>query len=123
MDDAGILAQVGYTAGSRRAPQIVWAMNLRDGVDRASHAYKISCVFAHIWSEARKTLPDFVIDDFEKVCDDLDGLKMDAGTLGKGQDILRYEIEGVEYETSSFAPPGCFCARNYMRYANSALFS
>lgn len=50
---------------------------------------------------------------------ELDGLVMDGGVRGKGDGLLRYEMEirgkKVKYETNVLAPAAGVCAINYCR--------
>jgi len=117
---------VGYTSGSRDARSLAWTNNLglnTTAEQKCEHAYKLSALFAHLWSEAKKVMPKVILDDFEKAIIELDGLRMDGGVRNESNKevtkVLRYTIvvdnEERSFETSVLAPPGALMGINYGR--------
>ena len=117
---------MGYTSGSRDARSLAWTNNLSPNTtaeQKREHAYKLSALFAHLWSEAKKVMPKVILDDFEEAIIELDGLRMDGGVRSekdeKNVKVLRYTIivedEERSFETSALAPPGALMGVNYGR--------
>lgn len=93
------MSSVGYTAGQTDSAEIVWGKCLGKN-NSDEQAYKISCMFAYIWQEGLKVLPQGVIDDYEAASEKLGGIRIDAGMMGKGEPSLRFRMayDGVEEE-------------------------
>ncbi|PVH75454.1 hypothetical protein DL98DRAFT_382842, partial [Cadophora sp. DSE1049] len=85
--------------------------------------YKMSALFAQIWSHAKKVMSQDILDDFENATIELDGLRMDGGVRGQGDGILRYTmvVDGEErsFETSDLSPPAALMGINYGRHIHN----
>ena len=114
------MAQVGDSSGARSNPQIDWAMNLKDGIDKAEQAYKMPCYFTRVWIRLLKFLAQVVLGNINSRITKLGGLTLDAGMASKEDGILRYsvEIDGKSYsfETSEKSLLSGAVTRNYTKY-------
>ena len=118
--------QLGYSAGSRSAPFVDWAKNLKSRKHSAEKLSKLrvdqSSLCAALWHQARANpkIPWHVFASIDEFVKHLGGMRMDAdGELSEGDGAGRYRvaIAGVEYEFHKIqlAPPGAVVAENYAR--------
>ena len=128
-EDPGSLVQIGYSAGSRSAPQFDWVRNItgrnlpKGVVDEMD--YRLSSVFALFWNLCGDLLPQEVMDDFDAFFDRFNILRMNPAK-GAAQDFLARETVHGDYVVQvgemefvfsnvEMAPPAGVCAQNYSR--------
>ncbi|RDB16118.1 hypothetical protein Hypma_003386 [Hypsizygus marmoreus] len=111
LEDPGVLAQAGYSAGSRSAtaPAFDWVKNIRSRKHAAEKGddmnAKSSSAFAFFWNMLRVQLPGEVLDDFSDFLAEMGSLRMDV-KIGDDE----FQFHGAE-----LAPPAGVCAENYSR--------
>lgn len=118
VDDPGYILGIGYSSGNRKSRELDWAKNLSKGADTDEHRHKMSCVMGFLWSKVREVLPKDVIEDYERICEQI-GLFLDGGVFGKSEELLKFkvDVDGGEqvFEIKDKAPPSGVCAMNYCR--------
>ncbi|MCJ1287173.1 hypothetical protein MMC26_006521 [Xylographa opegraphella] len=115
--DPGHMAQYGYTAGARSAPNFAWARNL----DRkysydflASHNHEMMSAHTLVWNIATKKVPASVIAGFRAACADMPkGDWNTHGVLTEGRVSVdafaaQHEISGLELGPSSGVCAGVY---------------
>ncbi|KJA15089.1 hypothetical protein HYPSUDRAFT_109030, partial [Hypholoma sublateritium FD-334 SS-4] len=118
-EDTGKLVQVGWSAGSRSAPQFDWVKNLatRLSTEEAETSnIEASCLFALAWQMMRHILPPEVIADFDNFVAGTGIPRMNgAGHLASG--TYQVVIDGNQFlfQNAELAPPGGVIGQNYSR--------
>ncbi|MCJ1435943.1 hypothetical protein MMC27_005319 [Xylographa pallens] len=113
------MAQYGYTAGARSAPNFAWARNLDKKYSYdflASHNHEMMSAHTLVWNIATKKVPATVIAGFRAACADMP--KGDWNTHGELKEARvsvdafsgQHEISGLE-----LGPPSGVCAGVYSR--------
>ncbi|MCJ1394207.1 hypothetical protein MMC18_007085 [Xylographa bjoerkii] len=117
--DPGHMAQYGYTAGARSAPNFAWARNLDKKYSYdflASHNHEMMSAHTLVWNIATKKVPATIIAGFRAACADMP--KGDWNTHGKLKEARvsvdafsgQHELSGLE-----LGPPSGVCAGVYSR--------
>ena len=113
------MAQYGYTAGARSAPNFAWARNLDKKYPYdflASHNHEMMSAHTLVWNIATKKVPATIIAGFRAACADMP--KGDWNTHGELKEARvsvdafsgQHEITGLE-----LGPPSGVCAGVYSR--------
>lgn len=129
MEDPGSLVQIGFSAGSRSAPQFDWVRNITNRklpkgvVDEMD--YRSSSIFALFWNLCRDLLPSEIMDDFDAFFDKFNMVRMSSEKgaaknfidkkTPRGEYIV--QVGGTEFAFSNaeMAPPAGVCGQNYAR--------
>ncbi|KAG2081606.1 hypothetical protein BD769DRAFT_1783953 [Suillus cothurnatus] len=128
LEDPGVLAQIGYSAGSRLAPKFDWVKNLQstalssEEVDELD--FSSSSVFALFWNLCKVLLPQEIIDDFNEFLKANNLCRMDKEANPTSSALGRYVVgvgEGSYYEFNKveMAPPAGVFGWNYSRATHS----
>ncbi|KAL9575996.1 MAG: hypothetical protein Q9212_007484 [Teloschistes hypoglaucus] len=115
-DDPGYGVAIGYTSGPRKARTLTWGGKYRKvtdaGVLQSTSENSSAC--AHVWNEARRRLPQEVVDDFENLrvpCMDFNSdLHEKAGPYTVHDGEKRIQKTGV------YGPPQALLGDNYARF-------
>lgn len=66
LEDRGSIIQIGFTAGSRAAPEFGWARNaLSKKAGEGTSNHRVSSLMAAFWLIAKQGFPPEIISDFE----------------------------------------------------------
>ena len=133
MDDPGNLVQIGFSAGSRHAPNFDWARNItRKDLPKeviTDFNYRSSSAFALFWNLCKDALPREIIGSFHTFFEENDMLHMNpadgaAKDFANGENHLvtgDYTIqigdEKFVFKNVELAPPSGVFGRNYARLA------
>ncbi|KAH7920021.1 hypothetical protein BV22DRAFT_986498, partial [Leucogyrophana mollusca] len=123
LEDAGKLAQIGYSAGSRSKPKFSWVKNLLsqalspefvEGLDCSS-----SSAFALFWNMCRSILPPEIISDFNDYLAANNMCRMDT-SIQNDSKFGKYAVGAGDNDFYAFhcaemAPPTGVFACNYAR--------
>ncbi|KAI4198457.1 MAG: hypothetical protein LQ350_005252 [Teloschistes chrysophthalmus] len=117
-DDPGYGVTVGYTSGPRQARTLIWAGKYRVVTDAGvlQSTIENSSACAHIWNEARRRLPQEVVDDFENLpvpCMDFNSDKHE-----KEGPYTVHDGEKRMQKTGVYGPPQALLGDNYARFCH-----
>lgn len=129
MEDPGSLVQMGFSAGSRSAPQFDWVRNITNRklpkgvVDELD--YRSSSIFALFWNLCRDLLPSEIMDDFDNFFDQFNMVRMSsekgaakefiAKNTTRGDYMVQVGETEFVFSNAEMAPPSGVCAQNYAR--------
>ena len=121
LEDSGIIALEGYSAGSRSLPIFGWVKNLKTKVDAITfldQKYRASPLFALLWNMSVKALPSEIGDNIKQFLYDNPMFRMDAGSEGKSE--MRFSIQIGQHKIDFFgrelASPSGVLGQNYSRH-------
>lgn len=118
--------QLGYSAGSRSAPSVDWAKNIKSrrhsGKKLSQLRVNQSSLCAAFWHQARANpnIPRHIFEDIDDFIKRIGNMSMDAsGELlaADGSGWYKVMVAGVEYvfHKTQLAPPAAVMAENYAR--------
>ena len=121
LEDSGVIALEGYSAGSRSKPMFGWVKNLKTKVDAKTfqdQKYRASSLFALLWNMSLKVLPLEIGNDIKQFLNDNPMYRMDAGSESKS--VIRFSLRIGGHEMDFFgkelAPPSGVLGQNYSRH-------
>jgi hypothetical protein len=122
LDDPGIMAQVGFSAGARNTPAFDWVRNLGKKIDASEHDElnaNVSAAFALFWNLCCFWLPPVVIHDIDDFMEGTNMCPMSPNICpGKIEGKYMVTVDDIEFEfvDACLAPPGGVVSKNYVRW-------
>ena len=120
MEDTGKLVQMGWSAGSRSAPQFDWVRNItttrlsKPEIETSNK--EGSSLFAYTWQMMRNILPAEIVADFNNFTKRTGIPRMNGnGHLPDGTYQVVVDGKPFSFPNVELAPPGAVIAENYSR--------